>query len=178
MKSLALLAVLPLLLTACQTTRPPLKTVPSVDLPRYMGAWYVVGTIPWFVEKNNVGTMDIYELRPDGNIDVRYAFHKGSLDAPRKEWKALGRVTNPGVNSEWTVQFLWPFRAPFLIIDLAEDYSTTVVGHPSRDLVWIMSRTPEIPKAEYDRILSRLAAQGYDVSRIVRVPQRTGPGKS
>lgn len=172
-----LLLVLPLLLTACQTAKPPLKTVPHVDLARYMGPWYVIGTLPWIVEKDNVGTMDIYEMRPDGNIDVRYVFHRKSLDAPRQEWKALGRVKNPGVNSQWTVQFLWPFQAPFLIIDLAEDYSSTVVGHPSRQLVWIMSRTPTLPEAEYQKILTRLAAQGYDTSRIVRVPQRVPGGK-
>lgn len=162
------------LLTGCSTMskQPPLQTVDYVDLDRFMGPWYVIGTIPWFVERDNVGTMDIYEPRADGKIDIRYVFHKKSLDAPQQEWKALGRVVNRKTNAEWAVQFIWPFWAPYPVIYLSEDYRYTVVGHPSRNLVWIMSRDREISEADYEMILSSLAAQGYDTTRIVRVPQK------
>ncbi len=139
-----------------------------------MGPWYVIGMIPWFVEKDNVGTMDIYEPRADGKIDIRYVFHKKSLDAPQQELKALGRVVDRKTNAEWAVQFIWPFWAPYLVIYLSEDYRHTVIGHPSRDLVWIMSRDREMSEARYAKILASLAAQGYDTTRIVKVPQKTG----
>ena len=172
MKITLLLATLAL--AACSTAPklPPLRTVDHVDLPRFMGDWYVIGTIPWFVEKNNVGTMDIYKLRPDGKIDVTYAFHKKSLDAPRQEMKALARVVDTRTNAEWRVQFLWPFEAPFLVIDLSPDYRFTTIGYPNRDLIWIMSRTPEMTEKDYARALEVAKSQGYDISRIVKVPQR------
>jgi apolipoprotein D and lipocalin family protein len=151
--------------------RPPLRTVDRVDLPRFMGDWYVQGIIPWFFERHNVGTMDIYELRPDGKINIRYVYQRRSLDAPVRELKATARVANPETNAEWRVQFLWPFEAPFLIIDLADDYRYTVIGYPNRSLVWIMSRQPQIDEKDYAAILLRLAEQGYDTDRIVRVPQ-------
>ncbi len=70
-----LLASLMLLCGCMTTSKPaPLRTVNHVDLPRFMGDWYVIGTIPWMVEKNNVGTMDIYKMRPDGRIGITYAF--------------------------------------------------------------------------------------------------------
>jgi apolipoprotein D and lipocalin family protein len=174
MKTLALLAAL--LLSACSTApKPaPLRTVDHVDLDRYMGDWFVLGTIPWFVEKNNVGTMDIYRIRPDGKIDVTYAFHKKSLDAPRQEMKAVARIVDKKSNAEWRVQFLWPFEAPFLVIDLAPDYRFTTIGYPDRSLIWIMGREPQVSEQDYARLLENAAAQGYDVSRIVRVPQRVG----
>ena len=173
MKTLAFLAAM--LLAACSTTpKPnPLRTVDRVDLDRFMGDWYVLGTIPWFVEKNNVGTMDIYRMRPDGKIDVTYAFHKKSLDAPRQEMKALARVVDTKSNAEWRVQFLWPFEAPFLVIDLSPDYRFTTIGYPDRSLIWIMGRSPEVSDEDYARLLANAGEQGYDVSRIVRVPQRT-----
>ncbi|MFZ9921122.1 MAG: lipocalin family protein, partial [Terrimicrobiaceae bacterium] len=128
MKTALVLATLAL--AACSTAPklPPLRTVDHVDLGRFMGDWYVIGTIPWIVEKNNVGTMDIYKLRPDGKIDITYAFHKKSLDAPRREMKAVARVVNTRTNAEWRVQFLWPFEAPFLVIDLSPDYRFTTIG--------------------------------------------------
>lgn len=169
-------------LTACATSTktaetsgkkiPPLATVPYVDMERFMGDWYVQGIIPWVVERGNVGTMDIYHLRPDGRIDVTYAFHKGSLDAPRREMRAVARVFNKETNAEWRVRFIWPFEAAFLVIDLDDAYQTTAIGHPSRNLLWIMSRQPVLDDATYQAILDRVAAQHYDVSRVERVPQR------
>jgi len=47
-----------------------------------------------------------------------------------------------------------------------------VVGREARDYVWIMARTPEIPEADYQRILTFLAEQHYDVGKIQKVPQR------
>ncbi len=163
-----------LTLAACSTAQkpPPLQTVKSVDLPRFMGSWYVIGTIPWAVEKNNVGTMDIYELRKDGKINIRYVFHKNSLEAPRREWRAVARVVDSKSNAEWAVRFIWPFEAPYLVIGLSGDYGQCVIGHPSRDLVWIMSRKPTMSDPEFNQTLRDLAKFGYDPRRIVRVPQK------
>jgi apolipoprotein D and lipocalin family protein len=171
---LSLTCITLLLLMGCSITptkQPPLKTVAHVDLPRFMGAWYVIGTIPWFVEKENVGTMDVYKARPDGKIDITYIFHKKELSAKRQEMHAIGTVVDQKSNATWGVQFIWPFKAPYLVIDLAPDYSTTVIGHPSRDLIWIMARKPSISEADYQSLLSKVALQGYDIHRIVKVPQ-------
>jgi apolipoprotein D and lipocalin family protein len=172
MKTLLALSILILASCAWTPKHPPLHTVPHVDLPRFMGSWYVIGTIPWAVEKNNVGTMDIYALRPDGKIDVKYAFHKKTLDAPLQEWKATATVVDKKTNAEWAVQFIWPFQAPYLLIDLTPDYQIATVGHPSRDLIWIMSRSSHMTDTDYARALKNAEIQGYDTSKIVKVPQK------
>lgn len=164
------------LLSGCVSTpskKAPLKTVDHVDLSRFMGDWYVIGTIPWIVEKNNVGTMDIYRMRPDGRIDITYAFHKKDLSAKRQQMHAIGTVIDKQSNARWGVQFIWPFKAPYLVIDLAPDYSTTTIGYPSRDLIWIMARTPTLRESTYQELLQKAAGQGYDTSRIMKVPQKT-----
>lgn len=177
MRPPAILACL-LMLAACSTSPkpPPMGTVAHLDLPAFMGDWHVIGTIPWFVEKNNVGTMDIYSLRPDGRIDIRYVFHKKSLDAPRREMKAVADVVDKRTNARWAVQFIWPFKAPFLVIHLTPDYRHTVIGHPSRDLIWIMSRGPTMPEEAWQAALAAASAEGYDTSRIVKVPQKSDAG--
>jgi len=165
------------LLCGCMSTPPkkaPLRTVDHVDLTRFMGEWYVIGTIPWIVEKNNLGTMDIYKMRPDGRIDITYAFHKKDLSAKRQEMHAIGSVLDKQTNARWGVQFIWPFKAPYLVIDLADDYSTTIIGYPSRDLIWIMARTSTLPEITYQSLLQKAANQGYDTNRIVKVPQKKG----
>ena len=172
--SLLMCGLLTLPFLGCSTTptkMPPLKTVAHVDLPRFMGPWYVIGTIPWMVEKNNVGTMDVDKMRPDGKIDITYVFHRKELSAKREEMHALGSVVDKQTNARWGVQFIWPFQAPYLVINLDPDYTATIIGHPSRDLIWIMARTPTLPEGTYQKLLQAAASQGYDAKRIVKVPQ-------
>ena len=69
------------------------------------------------------------------------------------------------------MQFLWPFKMPFLIIDLDKDYSHTVIGYPSKKYVWIMSRNPQFDENIYNKILENLSNIGYDISLIKKVPQ-------
>jgi apolipoprotein D and lipocalin family protein len=58
---------------------------------------------------------------------------------------------------------------------LTPDYAQTVIGREARDYVWIMARTPQIPEADYQRIVAFLKEQGYDVGKIQKVPQRWAP---
>ena len=69
------------------------------------------------------------------------------------------------------MQFLWPFKMPFLIIELDKDYRYTVIGYPSKKYVWIMARDPQIEADRYNLILENLSEIGYDISLIQKVPQ-------
>lgn len=175
MKHLLLLPAL-LILSACSSMKksadlPPLKPVAHVDLPRYMGDWFVYSHIPYALEKGKVGTLDRYALRPDGKIDNIFLFRKGSLDAPLQSWNGIAWVTDKTTNAEWRVQFVWPLRVPYLIIDLDKDYQWSVIGYPNRKLAWVLSRQPTLDPETYTGILKRLAAQGYDTSLLKLVPQ-------
>lgn len=151
--------------------QPPLKTVSYIDLDRYMGDWYVIANLPNSLEKGKVGTIDRYVRRPDGKIDNAFLFRKKNLDAPLQQWKALAWVHNKKTNAEWRVQFIWPLRSPYLVLDLDKDYQWSVVGHPKRKLGWVLSKSPTMDEATYRGILQRLGKQGYDTSKFVRVPQ-------
>jgi apolipoprotein D and lipocalin family protein len=37
-----------------------------------------------------------------------------------------------------------------------------------------MARTPTLPEGTYQELLQKASSQGYDLSRIVKVPQKTG----
>ena len=75
-------------------------------------------------------------------------------------------------NAIWGMQFLWPFKADYRIVFVNEDYSQTIIGRVKRDFVWIMARTPNIPDEDYQHLLEIIAAQGYDLTSIQKVPQR------
>jgi apolipoprotein D and lipocalin family protein len=149
----------------------PLKTVDHVDLPRYMGMWYVIGTIPNMFERGKVATADEYRLRPDGTIDNWFHYRKG-FDQPAKRWHGKAWLPDPKDASRWKVQLLWPFRSDYSILALSDDYRISMVGLPSRKLLWVLAKDPVIDDAVYHRLLELARAQGYPVEQMRKVPQR------
>ena len=117
-----------------------MKTVEYVDLEKFMGDWYVIANIPTFIEKGAVNAIESYQLDSKGRVKTTFTFRKNSIDGPKKTYNPIGFIYNKETNAEWRMQFLWPFKSPFLIIDLDEKYSYTVIGIPSRKYVWIMAR--------------------------------------
>lgn len=150
----------------------PLKTVDRVELERFMGDWYVIANIPTFLEREAYNAIESYRLREDGSIATTFTFRKGGFSGPRKTFHPTGYVLDKRSNAVWGMQFLWPIKADYRIIYLTPDYSQTVIGRNKRDYLWIMARTPKIAQQDWDAIMERIAAQGYEVSRIQKVPQR------
>ena len=66
------------------------------------------------------------------------------------------------------MSFFRPFWGDYWIIDLGTDYEYAVVGHPSRDYLWILARAPSLADPQYAAIVGRIAAQGYETARLVR----------
>jgi apolipoprotein D and lipocalin family protein len=70
------------------------------------------------------------------------------------------------------VQFFWPFKGKYWIIDLADDYSYAVVSHPNKKYLWILSRTPQMDGQVYDQIILRLKNKGFDLTKIQKTVQQ------
>ncbi len=169
----ALLAPALSLLQACQGSRlPEMPTVAKVDLPRFMGDWYVIANIPTFIERGAHNAVERYVLQPDGTIATTFTFRADSFTGKHRQYHPHGFVRDRQSNALWGMQFIWPVKADYRITWLNEDYTQTVIGRQKRDNVWIMARTPQIPRADYERMLAHVAAQGYDISKVLLVPQQ------
>ena len=148
----------------------PIHTVDDVDLERFMGDWYVIASIPTFIEKDAFNAIESYRLDDDGTVATTFKFNKGSLDGPLKQYNPRGFIRDKQSNAVWDMQFVWPFKAEYRIIFLTEDYSQTVIGRSKRDYVWIMARKKIIPDGEYEKILNFLRDQDYDLKNLRVVP--------
>lgn len=158
--------------TATERLRlPPLRAVAHVELERYVGTWYEIASFPQRFQRGCTATMATYAIRRDGNIDVLNSCRKGSLDGEAKSARGRARVVDHSTNARLQVSFFRPFWGDYWIIDLADDYSYAVVGHPSRDYLWILGRSPAMTDATWQSIVDRLQAQGYETSRLARTLQ-------
>jgi apolipoprotein D and lipocalin family protein len=160
--------------SACASQLPPIKPVAHVDLPRFMGNWYVIASIPTRFEKNAYDALEVYTLKPNGDVATSFHFREGSFDGEKKDIHSTGIVKPGSGNAVWGVQVFWPLKAQYVVAWLKDDYSQVIVARDARDYTWVMARTPTIPQADYDALLARVQALGYPLDKIRKVPQQPG----
>jgi apolipoprotein D and lipocalin family protein len=143
-----------------------LQTVSKVDLQKYAGKWYEIASYPQYFQKNCHCTTAEYTLSDKGYVIVENRCNKDSVNGKQSYIKGKAFVEEGSENAKLKVQFFWPFKAKYWIIDLANDYSYAVVSHPNRKYLWILSRTSKIDDKVYQQIIARLQSKGFDLSKL------------
>jgi apolipoprotein D and lipocalin family protein len=152
--------------------------IARVDLERYAGLWYEIARLPNRYQDDCAGDVTAeYRLREDGRIDVVNTCRGPAGEVVRVE--GVARRAGPGGEAgKLEVRFapailsFLPFVwGDYWILDLAEDYSYALVGGPSREYLWILARSPDLPDSLYQSLLERAAAQGFDVGRVKKTRQ-------
>ena len=153
-----------------QPDHPYLPTVDYVDLDRFLGRWYEIARYPNDFEQGCVGVTADYSLKANGGIRVvntcRYP-DGGTKD----RIEGVARVDDRRTNAKLRVSFFWPFSGAYWIIDLDPDYRYAVIGEPSREFFWILSRTPTMDEQTLTAILNKMPDWLYDPDRLYYVPQ-------
>jgi apolipoprotein D and lipocalin family protein len=134
----------------------PVRTVPSVNLDRYLGDWFEIARFPNRFQDDCVSDVTAsYARRADGRLDVvnRCRVSDGGL----KEATGVARVVDGKTSARLKVRFApavlsWlPFVwGDYWIIGLAEDYTWAVVGSPDRAYLWVLSRSPGMTSATFE----------------------------
>lgn len=160
-----------LLAGAAAASLPAVRPVPSVDLPRFMGTWYLVGGLPTRYERDAWNAVETYTLLRDGRIRTTLAFNQGGANGPRKFIEAPATVRPGTGNAVWDVRVFGPLKAQYVVTWLRDDYRLMLVARDARDYAWLFSRSPEVSTAELEQARQRLRGLGYDLSQWRTVPQ-------
>lgn len=159
------------------TSLPAVVSIASLDVPRYMGTWYEIAKYPNIFQRRCArNTRAQYTPQADGTVQVlnRCVTESG------EEVNALGlaRQMGPKTSPQLKVRFApaWLGWLPLVwgdywVIDLDDDYQLAAVSEPSREYLWVLSRTPKVDANTYNALLKRLTAQGFDLSKLERSPQ-------
>lgn len=189
MNRLVFLALLALLTGCTDEARPEpgagpaLQPVATLDVPRYMGRWYEIANFPNRFQKQCVAdTRAEYRLGPDGRVTVtnRCRNRQGRIEEAKGIARQLGSGTSPKLQVRFAPAWLSPIPAVwgnYWVIDIDPAYQLAAVSEPSRNYLWILSRTPEVSETALAGLLERLRNQGLAVEKLVRTPQTPTPEK-
>jgi len=151
------------ILGSCKVQHQPFQTVPFVDLERYTGLWYEIASFPQKFQKGCRCTTAEYKITGKNYIKVINKCQKPGKFASI-EGKAF--VVEGSGNAKLKVQFFWPFKGDYWIVELDDNYQWAAVGNENRKYLWILSRKPFIAENLYSEILSRLSKKGFDISKL------------
>lgn len=156
-----------LFILGCSTTHPSLSTVERVDLDKYMGTWYEIARYEHRFEKGCSDVSATYTKREDGKIDV---LNRCMKEEGLSEANGVAYAVND-TNSQLKVTFFWPFYGDYWVMMLDEDYTYAVIGDPSREYLWILSRSKTLDPQIKKKILEKLPSLGYEIEPLIWTKQ-------
>jgi len=147
----------------------PLDTVDNVNIQKYLGKWYEIARLPNSFEKNCYAVTAEYSLIDSETVRVINSARKDSVNGEIDQAKGKAFLVENSGNAKFRVQFFWPFRGDYWIIDLdKEKYSYAVVGEPGRKYLWILAREPQMDEALYNDLVKKCKQKGFDTSLLIK----------
>ncbi|MGD9513522.1 lipocalin family protein [Mycolicibacterium sp.] len=145
--------------TAAIVLAPP----PVVDIDRYLGTWYEVGSVKQFFSIGLVNTKAVYSLNPDASIKVENSGNYFFNNGPESSIVGSALPVDP-TNNKLNVRFFGPpsARPPgnYWIVDLDPDYQWAVVTDPTGLSGFLLSRDPVVSADFYQELLDRASVNG------------------
>ncbi len=168
LRRLVTAAALAAMSTACEGG---LDTVPYVDTTQLQGTWFEIGHQPRSTQEGCAGTTATYTPVSNGHFAV---MHQCTLPGGQTlQSTATLYVIDQKTNAKLGID-LGGFIGDYWIIDQASDYHYVVVGHPSRQYLWILARDKHLGQQDLDTILAHAKQNGFDTSVLEYTNQDGG----
>ena len=151
---------------------PPVQTIASLDVTRYMGTWFELAKFPNVFQRRCVSnTRAVYTLNVDNTVQVlnRCRIQDGSMIEALGQAKQIGNATSPVLKVRFAPEWLgwlplvW---GDYWVIDLDDQYQLAAVSDAKREYLWVLSRSPKTDPRQYAALLQRLQQQGFDVDKL------------
>ncbi len=163
---------------------PSPRPLPALDMARYLGVWHQVALYPnRFQAQCLDSTTATYGRLDDGRLRVinRCRTARGMDEAEGVARPRDGAVVG---TDGWLrpasleVSFLpaalrWTGIGwgRYDVLQLGPDGAWSIVSEPTREYLWVLSRTPTLDAAQWAAIETRLRAEGFDLQRLRREPE-------
>jgi apolipoprotein D and lipocalin family protein len=166
-----ILLLVSLFLTACTGMPENITPVKKFELDRYLGKWYEIARLDHSFERGLEKITAEYTLREDGGVSVINRGYSPKND----EWNvAEGKAyfVNGENEGYLKVSFFGPFYGSYVIFELDEEnYQYAFISGPNRSYLWLLSRTPTLPKEVINRFIQITKELGFSTSDLIIVNQ-------
>ena len=157
-----------------------LASAAYVDLDRFVGSWFEIARLPDRQDKECVSDARATYARTDDGLRLLSLCRRenGSIRRSTGRAKLADDATQARFKISYShsaldvLPFVW---SDYTIIDVADDYSTAIVGAADRKHLWLLSRQPTVSDAERQDFLTKARAQGFDTSALVYTRHSAAP---
>lgn len=151
---------------------PPLSPATNVVTEKYLGKWYEIARYPNSFEKNCIKVTAQYSLKKNGSVEVLNSCINSKTN---KQNVAKGVAKFVSGNNVLAVNFA-PIPLPagkgnYYILGVDDNHTYAIVGEPSGKYLWLLSRTPNVDNATYDKMIKIAQANSYNTDLLEKVAQ-------
>ena len=143
-----------------------IPSAPNVTLSQYAGLWFDIAHIPFYWQQDCFCSTAEYTLKNDGGLTVNNSCIKDSVNGT--ESFNIGEVYQAGnETSQLCVGFFNAVAGPYWILNVADDYSYSMVGSPALDKLWILSRKPTMNNSTFTKLVDQAESYGFPTNTLV-----------
>ena len=162
------IAIVACFTAACSESGPDVAK--NVNLGRFEGRWYEIARVPRDYDAHCQDTVADYRRISATQLDLRHTCFLDSPTGPKHELRATATADDPSVPAKLSLQ-IGTYTGAYWVLDVPSDYRYAVIGHPSRTMLWVLSRRPTLSEADWNGALGLATKQGFDTDMLRRTPQ-------
>ncbi len=168
MKNSILISLVPLMFFSNMSEGTAADSGVSFELSRFLGKWYEIARFDHSFERGMDNVTAEYSMKEDGTIKV---LNSGIRSGKLKTAEGKARLVDPADPKRLEVSFFLWFYTPYIIMDIADDYSYALIGSKSDKYLWILSRKPVMDAADLESVKKKASDLGYDIRKLIMVKQ-------
>jgi apolipoprotein D and lipocalin family protein len=143
----------------------PLEVATDVDLERLEGRWYEIAKLPRHSQRDCVHTTVTYERRSSG--EFRMLTDCQSPNEASGVAHAEAKLVVPDLTEPAKLALDFGFyQGEHWIVEVGTAHEYIVIGHPTRQYLWILSRDDSLKQQTLDAVVERARARRFPVENL------------
>ncbi|KAF2069297.1 hypothetical protein CYY_009378 [Polysphondylium violaceum] len=144
------------------------KVVENFDMQRFLGTWYEIARFDHAFERNLTHCTAEYKIRDQHSFTVT---NRGKRSNGKWKQKSGKCVFQEKENEGKLKISFGPFYSGYNVLALDPDYQFALVCGPSRDFLWILSRTPTLSEENMNKLRNIADTQNFDSDQLILTNQ-------
>jgi len=154
-------------LHSCSAGYLVINPVEEFDINKYMGKWYEICRLPNDYQRGLEENTQFYSLDSKGTIQMVLEGRVVEDKSKIKQGKIKAWIPDPKEPGKLKVSYSWPFASDLWILKIDKDYTYALIGEPSGEALWIISRERKLDPEIVGELKSYARKLGFPVEYMI-----------